>query len=286
MSTDYQQARVALGVRLRELRVSRPGGRLTGTQLAQLLGWPHSKIYKLENGKQTATPEDLRAWADATEQPGAFDELYARLQGFESQIRSWRRQLSSGHRPVQENWNAEISRTRVIHTWQESVVEGMLQTAEYAQHIFTRYAELQSSPRDIDEAVRARMRRQELLYQPGRKFRIIMWEAALHARVCPPSVLSAQLDRLTGVIGLDTLELGIVPFGAPLKIPAANGFYVLDDRLAVTEDWHAELWLEDKDSITTYLKVWNLLRESAVYGTEAQNVINRARRSLCSNEAR
>ncbi|MFF7233270.1 Scr1 family TA system antitoxin-like transcriptional regulator [Streptomyces sioyaensis] len=282
MSTDYQQARAALGVRLRELRISRPGGRLTGPQLAQRLGWTHSKIYKLENGKQTASPEDLRAWVDATEQPEAFAELYARLQGFESQIRSWRRQLASGHRPVQENWNTEISRTKVIHGWQESIIEGMLQTADYARHIFTRYAELQNSPRDTDEAVRARMRRQELLYQPGRKFRIIMWEATLHAQICPPSALAAQLDRLTGVIGLDTVELGIVPFSASLKIPAANGFYVLDNRLAVTEDWHAELWLEDADSIALYLNVWNTLRKSAVYGTEAQNVINRARRSLCS----
>ncbi|MFD9211252.1 helix-turn-helix domain-containing protein [Streptomyces sioyaensis] len=283
MSTDYQQARAALGVRLRELRVSRPGGRLTGPQLAQRLGWTHSKIYKLENGKQTASPEDLRAWVDATEQPEAFAELYARLQGFESQIRSWRRQLASGHRPVQENWNTEIARTKVIHGWQESIIEGMLQTAEYARHIFARYAELQNSPRDTDEAVCARLRRQELLYQPGKKFRIIMWEAALHARICPPSALAAQLDRLTGVIGLDTVELGIVPFSASLKIPTANGFYVLDDRLAVTEDWHAELWLEDEDSIALYLNVWNTLRKSAVYGTEAQNVINKARRSLCSS---
>ncbi|MFG2863028.1 helix-turn-helix domain-containing protein [Streptomyces sioyaensis] len=282
MSTDYQQARAALGVRLRELRISHPGGRLTGPQLAQRLGWTHSKIYKLENGKQTATPEDLRAWVDATEQPDSFDELYARLKGFESQIRSWRRQLASGHRPVQENWNSEIARTKVILGWQESVIEGMLQTADYARHIFTRYAELQNSPRDTDEAVRARLRRQELLYQPGRKFRILMWEAALHARICPPSALAAQLDRLTSVIGLDTVELGIVPFSASLKIPTANGFYVLDNRLAVTEDWHAELWLEDAASIAVYLNVWNTLRESAVYGTEAQNVINRARRSLCS----
>ncbi|MEU5212003.1 helix-turn-helix transcriptional regulator [Streptomyces sp. NPDC020742] len=281
MTTDYQQARIALGVRLRELRNSRPGGRLTGTQLARKLGWTHSKIYKLENGKQTATTEDLRAWAAATEQPEAFGELDARLKGFESQIRSWRRQLASGHRPVQENWNAEIARTKVFYAWEESVIEGMLQTADYARHIFIRYTELMNSPQDTDEAVRARLKRQELLYQPGRKFRIIMWEAVLHARVCPPSVLAAQLDRLTGIIGLDTVELGIVPFDAPLRIPTANAFYILDDRIAVTEDWHAELWLDDADTVATYIKVWNTLRKSAAYGTEARNVINRARRSLC-----
>ncbi|AZS73612.1 transcriptional regulator [Streptomyces lydicus] len=282
MSTDYQQARIALGARLRELRELCPTGKLTGPQLAARLGCVHSKIYKLENGNQTATAEDLRAWAEATGHPEATAELLTRLAGFESHIRSWRRQLSSGHRPVQENWNTEIARTKVIHGWQESVIEGMLQTADYARHIFTRYAELQNSPRDTDEAVRARLRRQELLYQPGRKFRIIMWEAALHARICPPPALAAQLDRLTGMIGLDTVELGIVPFSASLKIPTANGFYVLDNRLAITEDWHAELWLEDADSIALYLNVWNTLRESAVYGAEAQNVINRARRSICS----
>ncbi|WP_327225057.1 helix-turn-helix transcriptional regulator [Streptomyces platensis] len=282
MSTDYQQARIALGARLRELRELCPTGKLTGPQLAARLGCVHSKIYKLENGNQTATAEDLRAWAEATGHPEATAELLTRLAGFEAHIRSWRRQLASGHRPVQENWNTEIARTKVIHSWQESVIEGMLQTADYARHIFTRYAELQNSPRDSDEAVRARLRRQELLYQPGKKFRIIMWEAALHARICPPTVLAAQLDRLTGVIGLDTVELGIVPLSASLKIPTANGFYVLDNRLAVTEDWHAELWLEDAESIALYLNVWNTLRESAAYGTEAQNVINRARRSLCS----
>ena len=282
MSTDFQQAREALGVRLRELRLSTPGGRLTGPQLAQRLGWPHSKIYKLENGKQTATVEDLQAWAAGVDQPQAIDELEARLKGFESHIRSWRRQLAAGHRPVQDSWNVEVERSRIIHAWEEAVVPGMLQTADYARHIFLRYAELQNSVRDTDEAVRARMKRQEWLYQAGRRFHALMWEAALHALVCPPSVLASQLDRLMGMIGMDTVELGIIPLGASLKIPAANGFWILDDRLVIAEDWHAELWLDDSDSVATYLRVWDTLRESAVYGVDAHNLINAARRALNS----
>ncbi|SEB60649.1 Helix-turn-helix domain-containing protein [Streptomyces sp. PAN_FS17] len=105
MSTDYQQAREALGRRLKELRLSAPGGRLTGTQLAQRLGWPHSKVYKLEGGRQTALPEDLQAWATAVGHADTAEELVARLKGFESHIRSWGRQLRAGHRPVQDIWN-------------------------------------------------------------------------------------------------------------------------------------------------------------------------------------
>ncbi|MFJ8605467.1 helix-turn-helix domain-containing protein [Streptomyces shenzhenensis] len=280
MSTDYQQAREALGTRLRELRLQAPEGRLTGTQLAERLGWPHSKVYKLEGGRQTATADDLRAWAEGVGRPEAFEELDARLKGFESHIRSWRRQLAAGHRPVQDGWNLEVGRSTVIRAWEESVIPGMLQTADYARAVFLRYAELYGSTRDTDEAVRARMRRQEWLYAAGRRFHALVWEAALHALVCPPSTLAAQLDRLAGVIGMDTVELGIIPLTASLKVPAANGFWVLDERLVIAEDWHAELWLDDADSIATYLRVWKTLQESAVYGAGAQGVISAARRAL------
>ncbi|MEV7004355.1 helix-turn-helix transcriptional regulator [Streptomyces sp. NPDC093982] len=282
MSTDYQQAREALGRRLRELRLTCPDGRLTGAQLAELLGagWTKSKVSKLENGRQTADAEELRAWADATGHLEAYDGLLAQLRGFESHIRSWRRQLASGHRPVQEAITAEHDRTRVLTIWENVLVPGMLQTAEYARHVLTRHANLMQSPRDTEEAVRARIRRQDGLWEPGRTYRVMLWEGALHSLVCPPSVLAAQLDRLVGVIGLDTLELGIVPFTASLKIYPGNGFWIYDERRVVVEDWHAELWLDDADSVATYLSVWNTLRESAVYGADAQNVINHARRSL------
>lgn len=171
-----------------------------------------------------------------------------------------------------------VDQAGIIHAWEEAVIPGMLQTPDYARHMFLRYADLQGTVRDTDEAVRARIRRQEWLYQSGHRFHALVWEAALHALVCPPSVLISQLDRLTGLIGMDTVELGIIPLGAPLKIPAANGFWILDERLVVAEDWHAELWLDDDDSLAMYLKVWRTLRESAVAGAEAQNVINRVRR--------
>ncbi|RDG37238.1 helix-turn-helix domain-containing protein [Streptomyces corynorhini] len=282
MSTDYQQARAALGTRLRELRFSCPGGRLTGQQLAHRLGWPGSKVSKLENGRQTASPEDLRAWADATEQPDAYPELAARLSGFESHIKSWRRALANGFKPLHEGLSAEIEHTSEIWVWEESVIPGLLQTPGYARHVIQRYSELLGGVRDVEDAVRSRMRRQEWLYRPGRKLHVLMWEAALRSLICPPSVLAAQFDRLAGVIGMDTVELGVIPFTASVKIVPANGFWVLDDRKVVAEDWHAELWLDDADNIALYVKVWKTLRESAVYGADAHNVINAARRALNS----
>lgn len=280
MSTDYQQAREALGARLREVRFSCPDGRLTGQQLAQRLGWPGSKVSKLENGRQTATPEDLRAWAESTSQPETYPELASRLRGFESHIRSWRRALANGFTPVHESLSREIERTTELRMWEESVIPGMVQTPDYARHVITRYSELLGPASDIEDAVRARMERQAFLYRAGRRFHVLMWEAALWARVCPPEVLAAQLDRLLGIVGMDTIHLGIVPLDAALRLPAANGFWILDDRLVVAEDWHAEIWLDDADSVTLYTKVWATLRDSAVFGAEAQHVVARVRRAL------
>ncbi|WP_405645384.1 helix-turn-helix domain-containing protein [Streptomyces uncialis] len=282
MSTDYQQAREALGQRLRELRLTCPDGRLTGGQLAGRLGgtWTKSKVSKLENGRQTADAADLKAWAEATGYPEAYDGLAAQLRGFESHIRSWRRQLASGHRPVQDAITAEHDRTHVLTIWESVLIPGMLQTADYARHVLTRHAALMQSPRDTEDAVRARIRRQEGLYEPSRRYRILMWEGAMHALVCPAPVMAAQLDRLAAVTGLDTLELGIVPFTASLKIHPGNGFWIYDERRVVVEDWHAEMWLDDAHSMALYLRTWKTLQESAVYGSDAQSVINDARRSL------
>lgn len=280
MSTDYQRARAELGRRLRELRVESPDSRLTGTELAQRLGWPQSKVSKLENGRQTPTDDDLRAWVEAVGQPQAFPELRARLKGFESHIRSWRRQLAAGHRPVQETWNTLVAESRVLHMWENNAVSGMLQTADYARCIFERYAELQRSPRDMEEAVRARMKRQEWLYLPGRQLNLLMWEGALRTQICPPAVLMVQLDRLLGVVGMDTVRLGILPLGAELRIPPGNPFSILDERLVVVEDWHAELWLDDAETIALYRRVWDTFAEAAVYGPDAQQVIARVRRSI------
>ncbi|MEW5352480.1 MULTISPECIES: helix-turn-helix transcriptional regulator [unclassified Streptomyces] len=280
MSTDYQRAREELGRTLRELRMESPEGRLTGVQLAQRLGWQQSKISKLENGRQTPTGDDLRAWAEAVGRPDVVAELQSRLRGFESHIRSWRRLLAAGHGPVQETWNTIVGESRTLHVWDNFAINGMLQTADYARSLFQCYEDLRRTPRDAEDAVRARMRRQEWLYRPGKQLNVLMWEGVLRAQICPPEVLMAQLDRLLGVVGMNTVRLGIVPLDAALRLPPGNGFWILDDRMVTVEDWHAELWLDDAETIALYRRVWDTLAESAVYGTEAQQVIARVRRSI------
>ncbi len=281
MSTDFQQGRLSLGMRLRELRAE---GGLTGRELADRLGWTQSKVSKLENGKQTPTPGDLTAWAAATGNSHAAAELTGRLRGLETQYRSWRRQLAGGYRAVQETHRLQAQKTRIRRSFDPTLIPGLLQTADYARAVLTRYSAIHTGPRDIEAAVQARMDRQDVLGDRTRAFHFLIWEGALHARPCAPAVLSVQLERLATRLGRGHVRVGIVPFEADMNVPAGVGFSVHDDRLVITETWHAEMWLDDHDDVALHARAWAALDRNAVHGPEAHRLIVRARQTLAVRE--
>ncbi|MEU8687052.1 DUF5753 domain-containing protein [Streptomyces sp. NPDC048665] len=195
-----------------------------------------------------------------------------------------RRQLAGGHGPVQETWNTLVSDAQTMHALSNAAVSGMLRTADYARNVFEGHSALQNAPRDTETAVRARMKRQERLYRPGKRLNLLMHESVLWARICPSEVPAAQLDRLPGVVGMDTVGIGILPLDANLPLPLGNSFCMLDKRLVVVEDRHAELWLDDAEAIALHRRVWDTFAESAVFGADAQQVIARVRRSIGDRE--
>ncbi|MEU3750575.1 MULTISPECIES: helix-turn-helix domain-containing protein [Streptomyces] len=277
MSTDFQNGRDTLGARLRELRVE---AGLDGKTLAERLGWQRSKVSRLQNGKQTPTVADLDAWAAAVGRPDATAELRGRLSGLESRYRSWRRQLAAGHLARQEQGIAETADTQMTRAVEAVRIPGLLQTPDYARHTLTAAAEFRQVVRNVDDAVRARIRRQEALYDPDKTFHFLVWEPALHARTVPPRVHAAQLDRLMSVIGLDTIELGIIPLGAELRRAPSHGFWIYDRRLVIVETIGTEMWLADDDSLATYERAWDWLADAAVHGEHARRLIGRVRGSL------
>ncbi|MFF3338000.1 helix-turn-helix domain-containing protein [Streptomyces flavidovirens] len=277
MSTDFQTARVALGARLRELRTEAGHN---GKEFAERLGWQRSKVSRLEHGKQTATADDLDAWASAADAPGEAADLKSRLRGLESQQRSWRRQLAAGHRPVQDRYVAAYQDTRTMRGYEATVIPGLFQTPDYARHLLIQNAQLMQSPRDTEAAVQARMRRQEVLYQTGKLFRVLVWEGALHALVCPAEAMAGQLDRLVGLIGMSTVELGIVPLGAPLTLTPKHGFWMFDEERVIVETINTELQFEGADDVALYGRVWDQLNDAALYGAKAHRLIARARAQI------
>ncbi len=268
---------MALGARLRELRAE---AGVNGKDFAARLGWQTSKVSRLENGKQTATAADLAAWAAAAGAPDQAGDLASRLRGLESQQRSWRRQLAAGNRPVQDRYVVEYQQTATMRGYEATVIPGLFQTPDYARHLFAKNSLLMQSPRDTEAAVAARMRRQEVLYEAGKLFRVLVWEGALHVLVCPRETMVGQLDRLVGLIGMSTVELGIVPLGARLELTPKHGFWIFDEKRVIVETINTELSFDSPDDLALYGRVWDGLDEAAVYGPQAHRLIARARHLL------
>jgi transcriptional regulator with XRE-family HTH domain len=267
--TAVQDARSALGERLRELR--RHAG-LTGRQLAEALSWPASKVSKLENGRQQPTDADIRGWTEATGRGDATEALLASLHTLEEQHAEWQRLLRRGMRAHQDTVIARDARTRKFRAFEPTVVPGLLQTADYARSRFEQgIAEF--GVHDVDEAVAARLRRQEMLYRADRRFHLVLTEATLRYSLCPPEVMLGQLDRLIALAALPTVRLGVIGFGTPCTVAPLHGFWLFDDDRVVVESYSAELTLAQPQEIELYARTFDALAGDASYGRAARAII-------------
>jgi transcriptional regulator with XRE-family HTH domain len=269
-----QEARSALGKRLRELR-RRTG--LSGRQLAESLSWPPSKISKLENGQQTPSNDDIRAWTQATGGEDETDGLLASLHTLEVQHAEWQRLLRGGFRSRQQELAQIDQRTRLFRVFEATVIPGLLQTAEYARTRFAETARRVGRVHDVNEAVQARIQRQEILYRPDKRFHFVLTEAALRFRLCPPAVMLGQLDRLHSLLTLPNSRLGIIGFEAQYGATAPwHGFWLYDTDRVLVETFSAVLDLRQPQEIELYANAFGQLADAASYGRGARSIINRA----------
>lgn len=273
MSNQAQQAREALGARLRELRKDAD---LTGRALALCTGWQLSKVSRIEHGKQNASEGDIRAWCHHTASEDQAPDLIATLRHIESMWLEWRRTFHAGAGHPNRRSLPLYEKTKAFRIWHPTVVWGTLQTADYAAATFRQVYDFLDAPNDMDSAVAARMERQQYLYTGDRRFSVILGEQALYTNYGGPEVMCGQLDRLLAVMSLPRLSLGIIPSTAPMDIWPGNSFSLFDDRLVVVETFSAELNVTQPREIALYFKAFSLLQRAAVHGQPARQLITNA----------
>ena len=270
---------MALGKRLRELRQQ---AGLSGRQLAESLSWPPSKVSKLENGRQTPGTDDIRGWTRATDRESETEALLASLHTLEVQHAEWRRILRAGLKRHQQELAEWDRKTRLFRVFEVTVVPGLLQTAEYARARFGEGVRRLKVPDDIDEAVAARVQRQDVLYRPDKRFHFVLTEAALRFRLCPPQVMLGQLDRLIALSQLPNVRLGVIGFATPYATSPWHGFWIYDDERVLVETFSAALDLRQPPEIDLYANAFEQLANVASYGRPARAVITRVIEDLAA----
>jgi transcriptional regulator with XRE-family HTH domain len=278
-ASNVHEARNALGKRLRELRQQ---AGLTGRQLAESLSWPQSKVSKLETARQTPSEDDIRAWTRITGSESQTNELLTSLQTLEAQHAEWQRVLRPGLKSHQNDIAGLDADTWLFRIFEATVIPGLLQTAEYARARLAQGVILFKVSNDINEAVQARIKRQELLYRPDRRFHFVVTEAALRLRLCAPEAMLAQLDRLVSLTALPNIRLSIIGSETQYVVGPWHGFSLRDNERVLVETFSAELNLVQPPEIEIYSKIFEQFAAVASYGRSARAIITRAIDDLVS----
>lgn len=273
MVSQVQQAREALANRLKEIRQD---ASLTGRQLAALSGWHFTKVSKLEHAVTSPSEDDIRTWCHHCRAEDQIPDLIASLRSIESMYLEWRRQLRAGLKHVQESSVPLYERTHDFRIYESAVIPGLFQTAEYVAATLRIAADFYESGGDIDQAVAARMERQRFLYQGDRQFHFVLEEEALRTVMGGRDVMLGQLDRILAVISLPRVSVGIIPALTVRSIWPGEPFWIFDDHTVRIEITSAHLTITRPQEIALYVRAFDWLRQAAVYGGQARDLVRRA----------
>jgi transcriptional regulator with XRE-family HTH domain len=267
--------RARLAARLRALRAATG---LSGNQFAQQLGWPQPRVSKLETGRQLPTDSDLHTWLTAAEAGETqATELAELLSAARIEYATWRGVQRTagglaGRHAERATWEAATS---CIAEYQPAMIPGLVQTAAYARALLTSplASAMGITQADADALVAERVKRQEILYQPGRTIEVIVGEAALWNTPGTVGTLLGQLDRLISFTELPSLVIGVVPREVSMPIAPLGCFAVYDNEFVLVETLTGEHRLDDQDEVTIYNKAFDQLRNAATTGSEAVGLI-------------
>jgi transcriptional regulator with XRE-family HTH domain len=272
-SDDIRQAKEAFGARLRELRQE---ASLTGRALARLTGLHYTKVSRVENGRQSVTDAEIRAWCTACGAAGQAPGLVAMARAVESMYREWRRQARAGMRQLQESSAPLYERTRLFRIYEHTALPGLFHTAEYSTEIMRYWVRFLGLPDDAEAATAARLARQNVLRSGRRRFVAVLAEQVLRTRLATPQVMAAQLEHLLEVMRLPNVSVGIIPAMAERYTVAQVPFWIWDDARVTVETVSARLEITRPDEVALYATVFDQLRQSAVYGSHARELITEA----------
>jgi hypothetical protein len=189
----------------------------------------------------------------------------------------WRRALCSGMKHGQKARIPLYERTKLFRVYEPGLVPGLFQTAEYASVIIAHAIEFNQIPNDLDEAVAARMERQQVLRAGDRRFLVVLEEQVLRTRVGDAAgVMAGQLDRLLAVISLHRVSLGIIPSMGRRHTWTSAGFWIFDQHTVHVETPSAELTITQRGEIAVFEKKFARHQQAAVYGPAARGLINKA----------
>jgi transcriptional regulator with XRE-family HTH domain len=269
-----------LGTRL---AAHRRRNNLTGIELASRLDVHQGTWSRIESGKAKVSPVVL---AQAADELGIPVEEAAHLEALRRKADEpgwWQDYGDILSEAVQMLVELEADASW-IRTYEGSVIPGLLQTREYAEHIITAVTP-HIRVADIDRFLELRMERQKRL-DKGIALTAIIGEAAIRQQIGGPAVLRDQLRHLTRMVREHDVIVQVVPFTADAHAALGDSFVIIqwpdeNDPEAVYVDGVTSWTVHERDGvIRSYLHAFGSVQSQALTPRKSLSLINNVIKEL------
>jgi transcriptional regulator with XRE-family HTH domain len=263
-SPTVRRRRLAL-----ELRRLREAAKLTCEEVADHLECSTSKISRVETGRVSVSPRDVRDMLELYGVPVAQRESLVQL-ARDSRQKGWWHAFSDTMQPQFATYVGLESAASEIRIYEVSLIPELLQTEDYARAVI-RSGMMSSPSDDIDRQVELRMARQPAITRDDPpKVWAVLDEAALRRQVGGPGLMRLQLEHLLAQASLPNVALQVIPFGGGAHPAMGRPFIILvfpervDTDVVYLEDLTSALYVEDVAEVDRYNVFFNHLRATAL----------------------
>jgi transcriptional regulator with XRE-family HTH domain len=262
-SPTVRRRRLAL-----ELRRLREAAKLTCEEVAEQLECSASKISRVETGRVSVSPRDVRDMLEIYGVPADQRDGLVQL-ARESRQKGWWHAYGDTVQPHFATYLGLESATSEIRIYEVNLIPGLLQTEGYARAVIS--AGMVNSPRDdIERHVALRMERQRLTITSPPKMWAVLDEAALRRQVGGAEVMRVQLEYLRELSAMRNVWLQVIPFGGGAHPAMGRPFVILsfgedaDPDVVYLEDLTSALWVENVEEVHRYTVFFNHLQATAL----------------------
>jgi transcriptional regulator with XRE-family HTH domain len=263
-SPTVRRRRLAL-----ELRRLREAARLTCEEVAERLECSASKISRVETGRVSVSPRDVRDMLEIYGIPEDQRESLVQL-ARDSRQKGWWQAYSDTIQPQFATYLGLESAASEIRIYEVSLIPDLLQTEDYARTVIGA-GMVNSAYEDIERKVELLMARQPALTRADPpKLWAVLDEAALRRRVGGAGLMRLQLEYLLEVASLPNVAVQVIPFGGGAHPAMGRPFVILvfpervDTDVVYLEDLTSALYVEDVDEVDRYNVFFNHLRATAL----------------------
>jgi transcriptional regulator with XRE-family HTH domain len=279
-SPTVRRRRLAL-----ELRRLREAARLTCEEVADHLECSASKISRVETGRVSVSPRDVRDMLDLYGVPAAQRESLVQL-ARDSRQKGWWHAFSDTMQPQFATYVGLESAASEIRIYEVSLIPELLQTEDYAR-VVIRSGMMSSPSDDVERQVALRMARQPAITRDDPpKVWAVLDEAALRRQVGGPGLMRLQLEHLLAQAALPNVAVQVIPFGGGAHPAMGRPFIILvfpervDTDVVYLEDLTSALYLEDVAEVDRYNVFFNHLRATALSFEESAALIMSALKQM------